>query len=81
MSRAFELTPVFERLVDLNTCLHRATDLAASERLELMIRLREALRDLCVAAGAWEPEMELMHLADVAGLRRLSSGQVVAPGT
>jgi hypothetical protein len=46
MSDAFEATSAFERVVELNTCLHRASFLEASERLELMIRLREALRDL-----------------------------------
>jgi hypothetical protein len=46
-----------------------------------MIRLREALRDLCVAAGAWEPEMELTHLADVAGLRKLSESRFAAVAT
>jgi hypothetical protein len=78
---ACELTPVFQRLVEVNIQLHRASDLAAAERLDLMIRLREALRDLCVAAGAWEPEMEFMHLADVAGLRKLCEGQFVAVDT
>jgi len=48
--------------------------------LDLMIRICEALRDLCVAAGAWESEMEHMHLADLAGLRSLAAGQFVAPG-
>jgi hypothetical protein len=45
-----------------------------------MIRLRQALRDLCVASGAWDLDMEQAHLADVASLRGLARREV-SPAT
>jgi hypothetical protein len=81
MSRASELTPISQPLVEGNARLHRDGDIPAAHRLELMVRLREALRDLCVAAGALEPEMEQSHVADMASLRKLSQGKLATIGT
>jgi hypothetical protein len=65
-------TATRRRLVEYNVRLHRGADLAHHDRLEALIGLKESLRDLCVAAGMWAPEMEQSHEADLAALRKLA---------
>jgi hypothetical protein len=68
-----ELHTVHQRVVDANSRLLRTGELAASVRLRLMIDLRQALRDLCVATHAWDPDLEMSHQADMAALGGLAN--------
>jgi hypothetical protein len=72
-------TDLHTRLVDFNVRLHHAQDLHPSDRVDALIGLKETLRDLCVVAGAWEPDMEQAHAADVAALRKLADPGLKAP--
>jgi hypothetical protein len=65
-------TDTRKRLVQFNVQLHSGAELAHHERLEALIGLKQSLRDLCVAAGMWDPEMEQSHEADLAALRKLA---------
>ena len=61
-----------KRLLHFNVQLHRGAELAHHDRLEALIGLKQSLRDLCVDAGIWAPEMERSHEADLAALRKLA---------
>jgi hypothetical protein len=73
-----ELHALHKRLVDANTQLHRDGQ-SPADRLLTLIALRHALRDLCVAAGAWNADLEQTHQAEVQALRKLG-GQFTAAG-
>jgi hypothetical protein len=60
------------RLVDYHVRLARAEQLSHHDRLEALIGLKQTLRDLCVVAGAWDPELEQAHEADLTALRKLA---------
>lgn len=78
MSNEIEIGRIHHQLVQLNAQLHhRHGDLAPSIRLAQAIQLRQALRDLCMAASDWDAGHEAAHQADEAALNNLIG---VSPG-
>lgn len=71
MSSGPEVKRIHRRLVHLNTQLHAKSEAEPREQLERRMQLRQALRDLCIAAGQWDTEMESAHQADMTALQDL----------
>jgi hypothetical protein len=60
-----------QRVVDATIQLHGGIDATHLVRTIDLIRLRQVLRELCVACGAWSCAVESVFQADVAALRKL----------
>ena len=60
-----------QRVVDATIQLHTGIEATPGTRTRQLIRLRQVLRDMCLASGAWTAPMESAYQADIAALRKL----------
>lgn len=71
ISARADLEVLLQNVVDATVQLHEDMDAALAVRTRRMVRQRQALRDLCVASGAWTKARESAYRADIAALRKL----------
>src|SRR5947209_3029031 len=66
-----EVDVLAQAVVAATIQLHEDVAATPEARTGRIIRLRQALRNLCVASGVWTSSLECAHDADIAALRRL----------
>src|SRR4051812_17578745 len=60
-----------QAVVNATIQMHEDVEATPEARTGRIIRLRQALRNLCVASGVWTSSLECAHDADITALRKL----------
>lgn len=72
-----DLDVLRQEVVDATIQLQQDTEAGRAVRTIQMIRLRQLLRELCLASGGWTRSLEASYQADIAALRKLGGLDVV----
>jgi hypothetical protein len=77
MATVMDQDILMQELVDATIQLHAGNEATPEMRTGQMIRLRQLLRDLCLASGSWSRALESAYQADIAALRKLGGQDAV----